>query len=101
MKKARQQVNSLTERINLHLKKVCSDLSPQKRMIAILFLCSSFGVVSIYMTANSFYSIWKSDRQTNPIHQLNKESGQPKSESAADSIIKSSKHLEYEWKSNN
>jgi len=96
MKKVRQQANRFTDRINLHLKKMCSNLSPQKRMIAILFLCSSFGIVSLYMTANSFYSIWKSDRQINPIHHQNKESGQFRSDSATDSITKSSKNHEYE-----
>jgi hypothetical protein len=96
MKKLIQQVTGLTDWVNLHLKKRCNNLSPQKQMIAILFLCSAFGVVSFYMTASSFYSIWRSDQQTNQTHQVNKDSGSPQSEVTTDSIIKSSKQLEYE-----
>ena len=96
MKKVRQQANRLTDRINLHLKKMCSNLSPQKRMITIMCLCSAFGIASLYMTASSFYSIWRSDQDKNQTHQVNKESGLHHSEVTTDSIIKPSKQLEYE-----
>ena len=60
-------------------------------MITILFLCSTFGIASLYMTAISFYSIWRSDQQINKTHQQNKESGSHQSEVTTDSIIKPSK----------
>jgi len=96
MKKLIQQVTCLTDWVNLHLRKRCNNLSPRKRMIAILFLCSAFGIASLYMTASSFYSIWWSDQQKNQTHQVNKESGLHHSEVTTDSIINSSKQLEYE-----
>jgi len=65
-------------------------------MIAILFLCSAFGIASLYMTANAFYSIWRSDQPKNQTHEGNKDSGSHHSEVNTDSIIKSSKQLEYE-----
>ena len=96
MKKIKQRATSLTEQVSFRLQNGCNNLSPQKRMIAILFLCFAFGVVSLYMTASSFYSIWRSDQQKNQTHQGNKESGSHQSEVTTDSIIKSSKQLEYE-----
>ena len=65
-------------------------------MIAILCLCSVFGIASLYMTASSFYSIWRGDKQKHQTHQVNKESGIHHSEVNTDSIIKPSKQLDYE-----
>jgi len=96
MKRIKQRATSLTEQVRSRLQKGCNNLSPQKRMITILCLCSAFGIASLYMTASSFYSIWRSDQQTNQTHKENKESGLPHSEVTIDSIIKSSKQLEYE-----
>ena len=96
MKKLKQHASGLTEQVRIRLQKGCNNLSPQKRMITIMCLCSAFGIASLYMTASSFYSIWRSDQQKNQTHQVNKESGLHHSEVTTDSIIKSSKQLEYE-----
>jgi hypothetical protein len=96
MKRIKQRANSLTEQFSSRLQKGCNNLSPQKRMITIMCLCFTFGIASFYMTASSFYSIWWNDQQKNQTHQGNKESGLPHSEVITDSIIKSSKQLEYE-----
>jgi len=96
MKRIKQRATGLTEQVQACLQKRCNNLSPQKRMITILCLCSAFGIVSLYMTASSFYSIWRSDRQKNQTHPENKESGSHHSEVTNDSIIKPSKQLEYE-----
>jgi hypothetical protein len=96
MKKLKQHASDLTEQVRFRLQKGCNNLSPQKRMITIMCLCSAFGIASYYMTASSFYSIWRSDQQKNQTHQVNKDSGSHHPEVTTDSIIKSSKQLEYE-----
>jgi hypothetical protein len=98
MKKLKQHASDLTEQVRFRLQKGCNNLSPQKRMITIMCLCFTFGIVSLYMTASSFYSIWRSDhdQQKNQTHQGNKESGLHHPEVTTDSIIKSSKQLKYE-----
>jgi len=96
MKRIKQRATGLTEQVRFRLQKRCNNLSPQKRMITIMCLCSAFGIASLYMTASSFYSIWRSDQQKNQTHQVNKESGLHHPEVTTDSIIKSSKQLEYE-----
>jgi len=96
MKRIKQLANSLTEHVRFHLQKGCNNLSPQKRMITIMCLCSAFGIASLYMTASSFYSIWRSDQQKNQIHQVNKESGLHLSDSISDKSSKQSKQSEYE-----
>lgn len=65
-------------------------------MITILCLCFVFGIASLYMTASSFYSIWRSDQPKNQTYQGNKESDSYHSEVITDSIIKPSKQLDYE-----
>jgi len=96
MKRIKQRATSLTEQVSSRLQKGCNNLSPQKRMITIMCLCSAFGIASFYMTASSFYSIWRGDQQKNQTHQVNKESGLHHSEVTTDSIIKPSNQLEYE-----
>jgi hypothetical protein len=96
MKRIKQRATSLTEQVRSRLQKGCYNLSPQKRMITILCLCSVFGIASLYMIATSFYSIWRSDQQKNQTHQGNKESGSHHLEVTTDSIIKPSKQLKYE-----
>jgi len=96
MKKVKQHASGLTEQVRSRLQKGCNNLSPQKRMITILCLCFTFGIASLYMTASSFYSIWRSDQQKNQTHHVNKEFGLHHPEVTTDSIIKSSKQLEYE-----
>jgi len=96
MKKFEQHASGVTEQVRIRLQKGCNNLSPQKRMITIMCLCFTFGIASLYMTASSFYSIWRGDQQKNQTHQVNKESGLHHPEVTTDSIIKSSKQLEYE-----
>jgi len=96
MKSIKQRAASLTEQASFRLQKRCNNLSPKKRMITILFLCSAFGIASLYMTASSFYSIWRGNQQINQTYKGNHESGSHHSEATTDSIIKSSKQLEYE-----
>jgi hypothetical protein len=96
MKKLKQHASGLTEQVRFRLQKGCNNLSPQKRMITIMCLCFTFGIVSLYMTASSFYSIWRSDQQTNQIHQVTKETGSHLSDSISDNSGKPSKQSEYE-----
>jgi len=96
MKKFKQHASGLTEQVRFRLQKRCNNLSPQKRMITIMCLCSAFGIASLYMTASSFYSIWRSDQRKNQIHQVNKESGLHLSDSISEKSSKPLKQLEYE-----
>jgi hypothetical protein len=96
MKRIKHQLTGLTEQGCFRLQKGCNNLSPRKRIIIILFLCSAFGLISLYMTASSFYSIWRGDQQINKKQQFNNESGTHHSKVTTDSIIKPSKQLEYE-----
>lgn len=96
MKRIKQRAIGLTEQVRSRLQKGCNNLTPQKRMVTILCLCFAFGIASLYMTASSFYSIWRGDQQKNQTHQGNKESGSHNLEVTTDSIIKSSKQLKYE-----
>jgi hypothetical protein len=96
MKRIKQRATSLTEQVRFRLQKGCNNLSPQKRMITIMCLCFTFGIASLYMTASSFYSIWRSDQQKNQTHQGNKKSGLHLSDSISDKSSKPSKQSEYE-----
>jgi hypothetical protein len=43
------------------LRRVCSGLSPKRRLITILAFCAIFGSMSIHMTVSSIYNIGKRD----------------------------------------
>lgn len=53
------------------LKNYCASLSPKKRLVSILILCSFFGIVSLYFSLSSIYNIKKTDRQQIKIGHIN------------------------------
>ena len=58
-------------RIEEKLQKYCASLSPKKRLVSILILCSVFGIVSLYISFSSIYNINKADRQQIKIEHIN------------------------------
>ncbi|MFA5044368.1 MAG: TraL conjugative transposon family protein [Paludibacter sp.] len=45
------------------LQTYCASLSPKKRLVSIMVLCSIFGIVSLYFAFSSIYNINKMDRE--------------------------------------
>jgi len=62
------QVRGLIEE---KLQSYCASLSPKKRLVSILVLCSIFGVVSLYFSFSAIYSINKTDREHIKIEHIN------------------------------
>ena len=62
------QVRGLIEE---KLQSYCASLSPKKRLVSILVLCSIFGVVSLYFSFSAIYSINKMDREQVKIEHIN------------------------------
>ncbi|MEI6751790.1 MAG: TraL conjugative transposon family protein [Paludibacter sp.] len=62
------QVRGLIEE---KLQSYCASLSPKKRLVSILVLCSIFGVVSLYFSFSAIYSINKTDREQIKIEHIN------------------------------
>jgi len=58
-------------RIEEKLKLYCASLSPKKRLVSILILCSFFGIVSLYISFSSIYNINKTDREQIKIGHIN------------------------------
>jgi len=48
-------------RIDEKLEIYCASLSPKKRLVSILVLCSIFGIVSLYFSFSAIYNINKTD----------------------------------------
>jgi len=53
------------------LKLYCASLSPKKRLVSVLILCSFFGIVSLYISFSSIYNINKTDREQIKIGHIN------------------------------
>jgi hypothetical protein len=53
------------------LKNYCASLSPKKRLVSILILCSFFGIVSLYFSFSAIYNINKTDRDQIKIEHIN------------------------------
>lgn len=53
------------------LQTYCASLSPKKRIISILVLCSIFGIVSLYYAFSAIYNINKTDREQIRIEHTN------------------------------
>ena len=58
-------------RIEEKLQKYCASLSPKKRLVSILILCSVFGIVSLYISFSSIYNINKADSEQIKIEHIN------------------------------
>ena len=58
-------------RIEEKLKLYCASLSPKKRLVSVLILCSFFGIVSLYISFSSIYNINKTDREQIKIGHIN------------------------------
>jgi len=59
----KKQINRFRGWIDGGLRRMCSRLSPQRRLITILAFCVIFGSMSIYMTVSSIYNIGKRDAE--------------------------------------
>jgi hypothetical protein len=53
------------------LQTYCASLSPKKRLISILVLCSIFGIVSLYFAFSAIYNINKAHREQIKIEHIN------------------------------
>jgi len=62
------QVRGLIEE---KLQNYCASLSPKKRLVSILVVCSIFGIVSLYFSFSAIYSINKMDREQVKIEHIN------------------------------
>ena len=62
------QFRSLVEE---KLKQYCASLSPKKRLVSILILCSVFGIFSLYISFSAIYNINKTDRDQIKIEHIN------------------------------
>jgi hypothetical protein len=58
-------------RMEKRLQSYCDTLSPKKRLISILVLCSIFGIISLYFSFSGIYCINKTDREQIKIEHLN------------------------------
>lgn len=58
-------------RIEEKLKQYCASLSPKKRLVSILILCTIFGIASLYISFSSIYNINKTDREQIKIEHIN------------------------------
>ena len=59
----KKQINRFRGWIDGGLRRMCSRLSPERRLITILAFCVIFGSMSIYMTVSSIYNIGKCDAE--------------------------------------
>ena len=53
------------------LKSYCAALSPKKRLITILVICSLFGISSLYFSFSAIYNINKTDEEQIRIEDIN------------------------------
>ena len=58
-------------RIEEKLKQYCASLSPKKRLVSILILCTIFGIASLYISFSSIYNINKTDKEQIKIEHIN------------------------------
>jgi hypothetical protein len=70
-KKVTTKIFQFRNRIEEKLQSYCASLSPKKRLISILVLCSLFGIVSLYFAFFSIYNINKTNREQIKIEHIN------------------------------
>ena len=70
-KKITTELLQFRDRIEEKLQKYCASLSPKKRLVSVLILCSIFGIVSLYFSFSAIYSINKTDRDQIKIEHIN------------------------------
>jgi hypothetical protein len=58
-------------RIEEKLKQYCASLSPKKRLVSIMILCTIFGIASLYISFSAIYNINKTDRDQIKIEHIN------------------------------
>ena len=58
-------------RIEEKLKQYCASLSPKKRLVSILILCTIFGIVSLYISFSCIYNINKTNSEQIKIEHIN------------------------------
>ena len=66
-----KRVFQLRSRIEEKLQNYCAFLSPKKRLVSILILCTIFAIVSLYTSFSSIYNINKTDREQIKIEHIN------------------------------
>lgn len=59
----KKQLTRFRDWIDYGLRRMCGELTPEKRLITILAMCVLFGIGSIYMTVSSIYNIGKRDAE--------------------------------------
>lgn len=59
----KKQFTRFLDWIDYGLRRMCGELTPEKRLITILAMCVFFGIGSIYMTVSSIYNIGKRDAE--------------------------------------
>ena len=58
-------------RIEEKLKQYCASLSPKKRLVSILILCTIFGIASLYISFSAIYNINKTNGEQIKIEHIN------------------------------
>ena len=58
-------------RIEEKLQNYCASLSPKKRLVSILILCSFFGIVSLYFSFSAICNINKTNSEQIKIEHIN------------------------------
>jgi len=58
-------------RIEEKLKQYCASLSPKKRLVSTLILCTIFGIASLYISFSAIYNINKTNREQIKIEHIN------------------------------
>ena len=70
-KKLTTELLQFRDRIEEKLQSYCASLSPKKRLVSILILCSVFEIVSLYISFSSIYNINKADSEQIKIGHIN------------------------------
>ena len=70
-KKITKKFFQFRSRIEEKLKQYCASLSPKKRLVSILILCSAFGIASLYISFSAIYNINKTDSEQIKIEHIN------------------------------
>ena len=82
-KKITNKLFQFRDLIEEKLEIYCASLSPKKRLVSILVLCSIFGIVSLYFAFSAIYNINETDKK-----QIKMENIQQLQIHARDSILK-------------
>lgn len=63
MKRIRQTIINLKDRLDDSLRRLCGSLTPEKRIITVVAMVSVFAIVNFYMIFHAIYSIGREDAQ--------------------------------------